>query len=45
MKPVAPSVRPVKVMSLRLWAKRRKAPKPVGQMDSLDRFFVRETER
>ena len=32
-------------MSLRLWAKRRKAPKPVGQMDSLDRFFVRETER
>jgi DNA-binding transcriptional ArsR family regulator len=40
--------RPVRVMSIRLWARHRAMsalPKPVGQMDSPDRFFVHETER
>ena len=30
---------------MRLWARWLEAPKPVGQMGSLDRFFVKETER
>ena len=39
---------PVRVMSMRLWARLQMlnlALKPVGQMDSPDRFFVQETER
>ena len=36
---------PLKVMSIRLWAKAHQRLEPVGQMGSLERFFVRQTER